>query len=463
MKIIEVYNCSSVRIIKNVKTLALKCILLLSSFFASFLNCSAQWKQKEFIIGSYADPRLSYNNDYRKDSTSYAFARNASLNMLSGPQYYIGSKDFSLMDRTLKMAEKFGLKLLVIDSRLKILDSSFNKDTALKIIDHFKYLNSKAFLGYYFGGEFDEKQVEQVKKWVRFFKQNNPGKLAYYYLLPCYGFKTHATYEKYLESYLIDKNKNNLCDVVAYDFYPFSKNHQNIQSYFYNLSIIKQMAGERPFWCYVLTTSTPYYNTPSEYELNFSIFCPLIYGAKGIIYFTYETIPEHYGLKYGEGLINKNSFLTPKYLYIQKINRFLKDVIGPIIMTSENLGVYHTSNQLYNEELEKENQITDKALLISDIQNPFMAAGVFKSNQNKNEYNLLLINKSADTQKGVTVILKGNFTNKISLSVPFTQYSSPKKTFENILATYNQATNKTTCKIDFSPGEERVLKAIAAQ
>src|SRR6478752_6482540 len=90
--------------------------------------CShAQWKQKEFVIGTFADPRITYDNNFKKDSTSFALAKNAYINFLTGPQYYMGARDFSMMDRTLKLAEKFGMKLLVIDSRLRIADPSFDE------------------------------------------------------------------------------------------------------------------------------------------------------------------------------------------------------------------------------------------------------------------------------------------------------------------------------------------------
>jgi Beta-galactosidase len=370
-------------------------IFLLSLSFVSF----SQWKQKEFVIGTFADPRISPDNNFKKDSLSFALAKNAHINLLTGPQYYMGSKDFSMMDRTLKLAEKFDMKLLVIDSRMRIIDSSFNEDTALKIISHFKSLNSKAFAGYYLIGEVPQKYAAQVKKWASFFKKNDPDKLAYYYLLPRYAFNSRKEYEDYLNSLLGG-------DVVAYDCYPFSKNGTLVNSYFYNLNIIRKKAGDTPIWCYVLSTSTPNYSDPTDYQLYFSAFCPIAYGAKGIIYFTYETIPEKYGGKFGDAIIDKNGNPTRKYQTVKNIDEYISKVIGPVVMSSKNVGVYNVSENSDNNQQSNSNFIPVK------IDNASILAGEFKSNVTSARY-LLLVNKANAAINNLNIALSGNFVNTL--------------------------------------------------
>ncbi len=434
------------------------CLILL--FLSLYLPIHAQWKQKEFIIGTFYDPKLPDKNI--NDTTAYfdklKTAKECYFNFLSGLDSYY---DYNFISTKLSHLSKLGMKTLVLNE--STVSGIYDTEKGNKLIDFTRNFDStqrNSFYGYFLFDEPVPSKFDNLQKWIVFLKKRDPNKLVYVNFLPSYLFKDSADYNNYVAPLLNKKDFLHTLDVASYDFYPFTVTGFR-KDYFFNLSFIKKKAGERPFWCYALTTKHNNYSEPDDYKLNFMAFAPEIYGAKGILYFTYETIVRS-KIPFGPAIIDSNNNPTSKYYHIQKINRFLKDVIGPIIMTSENLGVYHTSNQLYNEELEKENQITNKTLLISNIQNPFMAAGVFKSNQNKNEYNLLLMNKSPNAQKGVTVVLKGNFTNNMSLSVPFTQYSSPKKTFENIPATYNQTTNKTTCKIDFEPGEERVLKVIAA-
>jgi hypothetical protein len=367
----------------------------------------SQWQQKEFVIGTFADPRITYENNFIKDSLSYVKAKNAYINLLTGPQFYMGARDFSMMDRTLKLAEKFDMHLIVIDSRFKIADSSFNEDTALKIISHFKSLNSKAFEGYYIYGEAAQKHIKQITQWANFFKKKDPEHLVYYYLLPRYAFKSANEYESYVNAF----SSNKATDVLAYDFYPFSKNGKIVNSYFYNLDLISKKAGNKPFWYYVLANSTPYYNDPTEYELNFSAFCPIAYGGKGIIYFTYETIPEKYNLKFGDALIDKNGNPTKKYAVVKKINEYISKVIGPVIMNSTRVATFHNTARSDDETLNK-SQVVDSNFL--KISNPNILVGVFKSKINSSRY-LLLVNKRNDTLPDLKISIRGNLAQSVKI------------------------------------------------
>ena len=421
------------------------CLIL----FCSPLFC--QWKQNEFVIGTFADPRISRDNNFMKDSLSFIKAKNAYFNLLTGPQYYIGARDFSLMDRTLKLAEKFNMHLLVIDSRMRIADASFNEDTALKIISHFKSLNSKAFEGYYIMGEVPAKYVSQIQRWAAFFKKNDPDKLVYYYLLPDYAFSSRTEYEKYVND-LSSVAVNS--DVIAYDFYPFNKKGNIVNSYFYNLNLISKKAGNRPFWSYVLSTSTPNYTDPTEYQLNFSTFCPLAYGAKGIIYFTYETIPETEKVKFGDAIIDKNGNPTKKYAIVKTINQYVSKVIGPMIMNSVKIGTFHTSEKSADEQLSK-SQILNLNSNFLRINNSNILVGIFKSKTSSSRY-LLLVNKKNDSLKNVLLSLNGNFKNKVKIYPRMNQFNGTV-----ITTTLNTklSSGKTICSVgNFVPGEAVLIE-----
>jgi glycosyl hydrolase family 42 (putative beta-galactosidase) len=361
------------------------------------------------MIGTFADPRISYDKNFTKDSLSFLKAKNAYFNLLTGPQYYMGARDFSMMDRTLKLAEKYNMHLLVIDSRMRIADTSFNEDTALKIISHFKSLNSKAFEGYYILGEVFQKFTPQIKKWTAFFKKNDPDKLVYYYLLPSYAFNSKDEYKAYVNN--LYEDKASASNVIAYDYYPFNKNGELKNSYFYNLDLISKKAGARPFWSYILSTSTPNFSDPTAYQLSFSVFCPLAYGAKGIIYFTYETIPARYGVKFGEAIIDSNGNTTKKYSIVKNINEYVSKVIGPVIMNSTRIGTFHTSQNSNNETLSKSQVLSSNFL---KIDNPNILVGVFKSKTSALRY-LLLVNKKNDKLNDIHLSLQGNFTHALKI------------------------------------------------
>ena len=429
----------------------MKKILLLAYFIAANQFSYSQWKQEKFIIGTFADPRITYDNNFKKDSVSFALAKNAYINLLTGPQYYMGAKDFSMMDRTLKLAEKFGIKLLVIDSRLRIADPTFTEQTAKMIISHFDSLNNKAFAGYYFGGEFSKKNVYYVKKWTAFFKKNDPQKLAYSYLLPQYAFPTKVKYEDYLNNFL---NDGNLPDVVAFDYYPFSKNGNILNTYFYNLDLIRKRAGNKPFWVYILSVPTPNYSDPTEYQLNFSAFCPIAYGAKGIIYFTYETIPERYNLKYGDAIIDRYGNPTKKYYIVQKINRYIDNILGPVIMNSTYIGSYHSGKNSTGEIL-PDNQTLHTSNLIKNINDNNLLAGLFKSH-NSNMHYLILVNKKKETLSNIQITLHGDFSKSLKEYNRMSSYNG-SITKKNITSRYENGNSRFSID-SFSPGEAVLLE-----
>jgi hypothetical protein len=425
-----------------------KALVLISIVFTVY-SSHAQWKQKQFVIGTFADPRITYENNFKKDSISFALAKNAYINLLTGPQYYMGARDFSMMDRTLKLAEKFGMKLLVIDSRLRITDPSFDERTAKMIIDHFDSLNSKAFEGYYFGGEFPQKNAKTVNQWTAYFKKNDPDKLAYSYLLPHYAFSSKSKYEAYLNDFLNRKSKAGIPDVIAYDYYPFAKNGKILDSYFYNLELIREKAGSRPFWAYVLSTPTPNYADPTEYQLNFSTFCPIAYGARGIIYFTYETIPERYNLKYGDAIIDKYGNPTKKYYIVKGINEYIATTLGPVVMNSKYIGTFHATQATENETVTT-SKVAGANALVQNISNENIMAGVFKSISSNERY-IIFVNKKNAILSDIDITIKGNCVSTLK------QYSrmGTKKgavTKESIPANYRDGSTKFKIA-SMNPGE----------
>src|ERR1700749_3041335 len=99
---------------------------ILPLIFAFSSICPAaysQWYQKQFVIGTFADPRIygiTRQVDPAKDTLSYTLAKKAYINLLSGPQFYNGAQDFTLMDKTLDFASKYGMHVMVVDSKMQV-------------------------------------------------------------------------------------------------------------------------------------------------------------------------------------------------------------------------------------------------------------------------------------------------------------------------------------------------------
>ena len=369
----------------------------------------SQWYNQTFQIGSFADPRVSRDNNKAKDSISFTLAKAAHFNLLSGPQFYNGGAGFELMDRTLDLAAKYGMHLMVIDSKLAVANDNFTSDDAQKIISHFKNVEAKkrsAIGGYSFGGEYPIGKAAQVKKWNRYFKDNDPDKVGFVYLLPSYGFKSHADYERYLDNYLNDNDTKSAPQIVAYDYYPFLS-PAITASYFYNLDIVKRKAGDRPVWYYIQSTTKKTGPDITDYQLKFMAFCPLAYGSKGAIYYTYESIPDHYGLNYYDAIINPYGNVTKKYYSVKAINNYITKIAGPIIMANSYVGAYHVSASPTNENIPASHILNGQNPYVKSISDKNILVGIYKKG-NSDGYYLMLINKSPNNITDLQITVPGN-------------------------------------------------------
>jgi hypothetical protein len=304
---------------------------------------------------------------------------------------------------------------------------------------------------------FDEpalSRANDVKSWIAYAKKTTPNKLAYVNLLPCYVFKTRAEYETYLDTFL-SSNGPDKFDVVSYDFYPFIQGGIK-PDFFYNLYILDKKARGRPIWYFVLTTKHREYVEIDDYKLNFMVFAPLIYGAKGTMYFTYETVTGS-TMPFGDALVAPDNKPTSKYYTVQSINKFLRDVWGPIVMNSEKIGTYHMSKNPYNQSLQDEEFIKDNTPFIADINDENIAVGIFHSLKDPNEYNLLIFNKSSSPISRTVVSLKG-VNNSVSISVPYDKYTSQASAFQQQNTQPDKKRNTTKVIFSLSPGEGRIIK-----
>ncbi|QJB34097.1 hypothetical protein HF324_23385 [Chitinophaga oryzae] len=382
--------------------------------------------------------------------------KNCNLNLLTGVD---GCYDFKFVSYKLELLSQLGLKTLQVNlNSAKKKGVDFNAAQAADWVKFVTGLDEKkrsAFYGYFIYDEPLPKDAAPIRKWMAFAKTKDPGKLAYLNLLACYVFKTRKEYEDYLDAYISPANSPETPDVISYDFYPFIQKGIK-DNFFYNLYILRKKAAGRPLWSCVLTTKHREYTDVGPYQLNFMVFAPVTYGFKGLLYFTYQTIVGS-NMPFGAAMIANNQ-PTTKYFQIQKINAFMRDVWGPIVMNSISTGVYHVSGQPYNQQPEEGEEITASTPIIAAVKDNNMAVGVFKSLVKNGEYNLMLFNKSAKSLKQVPVVLKNNLVSKVSLAVPYLSYRKGIKVFSPLKATYNSTSNTTTVYVDFKGGEGRVLK-----
>jgi hypothetical protein len=378
-------------------------------FFYSF-TCLGQWRQEEFIIATYLDPKLSEDNDFRKDSLNFLLVKEAHFNLLTG----FRDDDFSNVDRNFKkidyelgLASKLGLKVIIADERFFHL-AQFDSLKALSVQKDYLNLSPekrRALYGYRLMDEPGNEEYQSIKKWLTFFNKVDPAKISYINLLPTYGFQSFDDYKIYLSNILTNNDAGRAkVDLVSYDFYPFMPGGIR-PDYFYNLYLIKHFAGDRPFWYYPYTSRHLEYLEPEEEHFRFMAFCPIAYGAKGIVYFTYESIAPLHHFNFSEALISWDGKPTKKYYYAKKINNYLEKVAGPIIMNNQYDGTYHVKFPAEYVKENNENILNPSTAYVSHVSNNNILLGIFKSKTDSISY-IFAVNKSLTTQKNIDFFFK---------------------------------------------------------
>lgn len=364
-----------------------------------------------------------------------------------------------------------------------------------------------ALYGFHIMDEPTLADLDSVRAWGQYFDCVAPGKLAYINL----GggrFSDYAgrlAYEDYVDQ-LASPTMSNAFEpqVFSYDYYPFIETKCLVDStdqgtkdigkrckenYFYGLSTMKRLAGDKPFWAYPLSighsfgqlnTTDPSYYYSFSYnaltpELNYAVpdchcgepggpvctqywptqnedscashsttapcpwfnwqtsinildptynmlmfmdFCPIAYGAKGLIYFSYEPQNNNGTTFWGEGITGHNGEITTqRYPQVKNLNHFIEKIAGPVVMSSEWKGAFHKSNSPTNEAslistgaLANELLTSSANYIVEDVDNSNILFGIFRKSYDSNcgfANHLFVVNKDLSaTPDSVRITLK---------------------------------------------------------
>lgn len=458
------------------------------SLLLTSLLC-AQWKQQEFIIGTFWGPRLTGNQDLnnqdqvREDLERYRLIKDAGVDMLLFPYGEDNAAITPVESYNLNIAAKAGLKYIVWDSKISIAggwdkDQPKNNFKSSKIsaaLSHYRELGTvykNSLLGFVIKDEpapvnINPSHLQQTRESIKLLRQFDRSKLAYINLLPVYFTQLdavkkawgktndHRAYEAYLDSYLFNPSDPSAePDVVSFDHYlSISKG----VDYFYNLYIVRKKAGNKPMWFYsdVRATRSEFLFSDDAYS-RFVVFAPLAYGAKGIIYYTWSSADT----RIGPVRQHEPKKTTEKYQLVKDMSRYIARAVGPAIMTSDYLGTYHTGDFVYKEAsientevLIPEQKLSSQAPFVQSISADNCMVGVFQNKTTKEIY-LLIVNRGYNNRFPTIspqVTLKGNYSGKVS-EAPFPGGKYSKKT-----ATYKNNTTQFTIS-NLRPGEGRLIK-----
>lgn len=390
------------------------------------------WQQTEFVIGAYSDPQLGA--DYLKQF------KEARFNTLTGTVFH--TNDQGTRTAYLTLASQLGFNTFVTDGRfthvgnpLPALQCPTDAASTLATYDTgvLTPAQNGALSGYNLWEEptWDQSNADYLKCWAEAMHTDDAARAVFLNFTPA-GLSVEN-----IERFAHDLDAAKRIDVASVDLYPFFREPSdptyNNEAYFGKMAAMRNAMGAdsptsrpRPFWVIswagardgVDEVQPPppggntHHSDPDEGQLRYMAFSPVAAGAKGILWFMYKET-ENYDE--GKPLVTRGHIATCKYARITRINHYLHDVIGPIVMGSDHIGLWHQST-LPSGETELPLVPGTVDCPVSNLSNDNFMVGVFKPTANPNDRYLLIVNKALSTQSGI-VYLKNNWTITVAPSV----------------------------------------------
>jgi len=236
-----------------------------------------------------------------------------------------------------------GLKALIHDNRMPIQRKrvTANSPEFEKALDAIvaDYSGHPALAGYYIGDEPPAGLFPALGKVNRYLLKKDPRHLPFINLYPNYAGPIRLGTGSYREhvSRFITTVKPKL---VSWDHYLQMAGDESL--YFRNLEVVRQESkkAKLPFIQTILSLPHRNYRNPSEADLRWQVYTSLAYGARGIMYFTYWTIPLR--RVRGPAIIGPDGKRDVKYELVRRINTRLK-ALAPTLTQIESTGVYATA------------------------------------------------------------------------------------------------------------------------
>jgi hypothetical protein len=182
------------------------------------------------------------------------------------------------------------------------------------------YRNHPAFYGYFVTDEPNASKFARLGAIVERLRGLDPDHPAYINLFPIYVNETQLgtpTFEEHVARYLDTVHP----PFLSFDHYPVMKTGLR-RDYYRNLEIVRRMAMERglDLWAFTLVTPHAVYPPPTAGHIRLQLFSDIVYGAKGLQYFTFGT-PGGTDYAWGSGLIGKDGRPGPAYPPAREVRR----------------------------------------------------------------------------------------------------------------------------------------------
>ncbi len=302
---------------------------LAALLFVAVLLLETKTLAEEFLIGYWCGPSEA-------SPEKVAQAAEAGFNLIM-----FGSS-IEQNKRALDLCLERGLKAILIDDRVVNMHPMQRNYSA--VLDGLieDYSAHPALWGYYVKDEPNASEFRRLAATSKYLAKKDPRHIAFINLFPTYATSKQLgkpTYEQYVDEFC----KTVRPKIISFDHYALLSTGER-PDYFENLEIIRRQSIKHvtPFIYTLLSVPHGPYRDPSEADLRWQSNTALAYGARGLMYFTYET-PSDHSLQYGDAIIGKDGKPTAKYEQVRKINYELQK-LAPTLMRLKSVAVYHTGD-----------------------------------------------------------------------------------------------------------------------
>ncbi len=328
----------------------------------------------KFLIGIFWPPVWEQTNDKQ-----YSTIKEAHVDYIQNVQgNLLDTKERNL--KMLLLAKKFGLKMIVADSRVNGSESEIKA----MVQDYGKY---NATIGYNIADEPGIDGLSAVSNTCKRILNQDNKRILFVNLLPEWAVPNYES--DYVARWIEKAGKGNI-KYLSFDNYPFFKNGTFRDSYFKNLNIIRQAGlrnGIRTASYLQSIGIADVYRRPNAVEMEYSAFVNLAYGIKNVIWFTYWT-PTNRGEVFTNSIIDPSGNRTDLYEPFKKINGEIQQ-LGKRLIKLDAVEVYHSGSKLPD----GVEQIPDTFLWQPDNKSDELIISHLKGVKSDEEY-IMVVNKS---------------------------------------------------------------------
>ena len=312
----------------NAMLLALAVLLLCAS-----LAAAAPWHPDEYPISYWVGPPKEFN-------TLATWQVIKDCNFTVAGQY--GGYSVAETRKMLDFCQQLGLKAFVMDGRTAwqaAFDDNHAKLIASLVAD---YAAHPALYGYYITDEPASDLFPALGKVSQELQRQDPKHLPYINLLPTYASPEQLgapTYAEHLDRYLSTAKPG----VLSYDHYCLMKDGSDRTDYFENLALIREYGLKYgvPPWNIILSLPHLSYRDPSAAEMRWQVYTSLAYGMKGLMWFTYWTMPEWEKEFGGTAIVDPKGKPARLYPIVKQLNGEAR-TLGKTLLGLTSTGVFHT-------------------------------------------------------------------------------------------------------------------------